>query len=421
MRHVLYAKLTKERKKQFQIRTRIIEEDGVRYAEKMALYNEGKNHVLRMVDYVSRYQLENIQPVNCKIENDSIVFPFVEGKTMSSVLCETIQGGDRIAALQLLFRYRDLIYKLGEGCREFEISDGFIEIFGDYGDQIIGKAGRYINIDNILENIIKTKDDYKIIDYEWFFDFLIPYDFVIWRACLDLFVNYADVMNQMFCYEELLHELDIEPDQYKIYEQMNVKFNEYVFGSDDSYNTALQKYRLNKWNPIEDIYQNTKYAQLYYDCGDGYSEKNSLQEAISKIDYMTGGRISIEWKLPVCDKKINELRFDPFDQACVIENFQIELFNKNNEKIKFDYLDHNGVGASGKEIAFYNNDPQIVIGQFDGEPCVIKVAMEIYSLTDEKMLGMYLDASNRYIERLKSNNQQLAKYINELASNKEER
>ena len=202
---------------------------------------------------------------------------------------------------------------------------------------------------------------------------------------------------------------------------MNVKFNEYVFGSDDSYNTALQKYRLNKWNPIEDIYQNTKYAQLYYDCGDGYSEKNSLQEAISKIDYMTGGRISIEWKLPVCDKKINELRFDPFNQACVVENFQIELFNKNNEKIKFDYLDHNGVGASGKEIAFYNNDPQIVIGQFDGEPCVIKVAMEIYSLTDEKMLGMYLDASNRYIERLKSNNQQLAKYINELASNKEER
>ena len=79
------------------------------------------------------------------------------------------------------------------------------------------------------------------------------------------------------------------------------------------------------------------------------------------------------------------------------------------------------VGASGKKIVFYNNDPQIVIGHFDGEPCVIRVAMEIYSLTDEKMLGMYLDASNRYIERLKSNNQQLAKYINELASNREER
>ncbi len=418
MRQVLYAKLTKERRRQFQIRTRIVEEDGVRYAEKMALYNEGKNHVLRMTDYVSRYQLENIQPVNCKIENDSIVFPFVEGKTMSSVLCETIQGGDRIAALQILFQYRDLIYKLGEGCTEFEISDGFIEIFGDYGDQITGKAGRYINIDNILENIIETKDDYKIIDYEWFFDFLIPYDFVIWRACLDLFINYADIMNRMFCYEELLHELDIEPHQCKIYEQMNVKFNEYVFGSDNSYNTALQKYRLNKWNPIEDIYQNTKYAQLYYDYGDGYSEKNSLQEAISKIDYMTGGRISIEWKLPVCDKKINQLRFDPFNKMCVIENFRLVLFDQNSHEVKYNMLIHNGVNISKKQVIFFNNDPQIAIRQFENEPSVVRIEMSVRSMESENVLKLFENYSDSYIERLKDNYQELSKYINNQVSNK---
>ena len=73
------------------------------------------------------------------------------------------------------------IIESGIGEKTFKSTEDFIKVFGDVNLPISLRAGEVNNIDLVFNNII-VGEKWNIIDYEWTFDFLIPFNYIIYRA-----------------------------------------------------------------------------------------------------------------------------------------------------------------------------------------------------------------------------------------------
>lgn len=412
MKQVIYAKITKERKKEFQICTKLVLDGDKKYAEKTALFKEGNEHLAHMKDYAQMFCLENIRPVSCEVRDGSVFFPYIEGRTLSEIVLEAVKRNDKKDVYNVLFLYRDMIYCLGQDSGVFCNSEGFEHIFGSVDEKLMGKAGRFINIDNILENIIKIEDHYEIIDYEWFFDFYIPYDFVIYRAVLDLFINYSDIMTDMFSLGELLGELDISEEQAAVFQSMNTHFNDYVFDNRYGYQRILRKYEKNKLKLEEQIRNNKRYAQLYFDMGDGFSEENSIIKEIFPMQYGNNQVCTLEWELPE-EYQFTAFRIDPADGNCKIKNYKIEFYNRDREIVPYDIVSCNGCMIEKDTVLFFDQDPQIVLTVQKEQISLVRMTMQMLPYCDGD-LAEYYNQRNNYIDRLKYNNNELLRYVNSI-------
>ena len=421
MSKVLFAKITKERRKQFQIITRIEQEDGVRYATKEALYEEGQKHISRMKEYASLYELDNIQCVSCEMRGKKAYFPYIEGETLSDVLLEAVSQKDKKQVYNILTEYHDFIYQMGKDKQEFVANESFKQVFGEV-DNLKAVSGCFVNIDNILENIIQTKDGYKLIDYEWFFEFPIPFDFVIYRAVLDLYVNYAEVVSKMFAFEELLSFFSITSEQAAIYEHMNESFNHYVFNDKDGYQKILKKYKKNQLCFDTYIDNHKVYAQLYYDDGSGFSEENSLIQELSVLSYNNCQLCEVEFVLPQ-NKTITMVRFDPLNVRGEAEFWEVAVYDKNQQKIAVDRVGGNINMDDLESPMFLPEDSQIlwktkeniarIVVKMKIAPCVENSFVQ-YCNEIESSFIHYRNKMENYATRLKNNNIELVRYINNL-------
>ena len=89
MKRTLFVKYNRTRKPEYQIRTRILEEDGIRHVEKLALLEYGESHIRSFED---KYQMLSGQNPRLLVLKPEIginpvglleaKFPFLTGETM---------------------------------------------------------------------------------------------------------------------------------------------------------------------------------------------------------------------------------------------------------------------------------------------------------------------------------------------------
>ena len=72
MRKVLYTKFSRERRNEFQIMTRITEEDGIRRVWKLSLQKEGELHIRHMYENYRKlehlYTYAGVQICPCELD-----------------------------------------------------------------------------------------------------------------------------------------------------------------------------------------------------------------------------------------------------------------------------------------------------------------------------------------------------------------
>ncbi len=172
MERLLYEKLSNERNPKYNIITDIVERDGTKVVIKRPYDSKAKDHILRVFD--SYRGLQNILQGSdfCVNEStlvgDSIESEFLEGQHLTAD-----DAPAYIEAVKNAYMPH---------AKEFVSSPAFEEVFGmvDLPRGVL--ASEFIDIDLIFENIIKTARGWEIIDYEWTFDFLIPINYVLYRA-----------------------------------------------------------------------------------------------------------------------------------------------------------------------------------------------------------------------------------------------
>ena len=121
--------------------------------------------------------------------------------------------------------------------------------------------------------------------------------------------------------------------------------------------------------------KNKGLMRVYYDVGDGFSEKNSV---VSKVN--NGGKFSIVLRIPKNTKNIKRLRFDPEELSnIVLQNLKItvEYSDGNKSNISISKCSTNGAYFKNK-IWFLNEDPQIIWNEAGKEINKIYISADIF-------------------------------------------
>ena len=206
MEKLLYRKLSNERNPKYNIITDIVSRDGKKLVIKRPYSDLAKEHINRVFD--SYRGLQNIMQgsdfcVNeSNLVDDCIVSEYLEGEHLTAADAEKY-----IEAIKATYM---------KSASEFETSPAFEEVFGHVDLPRGVLAASYVDIDLIFDNIIKTQKGWEIIDYEWTFDFLIPINYILYRAC-----KFSDLPE---------HLLDISDEERVAYQQMEDHLqSEYIF------------------------------------------------------------------------------------------------------------------------------------------------------------------------------------------------
>ena len=128
----------------------------------------------------------------------------------------------------------------------------------------------------------------------------------------------------------------------------------------------------------------SKFGQLFFDYGEGFSEKDST--------YIIYDDLSFNFSYSIDGtSKLQNLRFDPLNDYSLVHDLRISLFDKNGEivKQKLEFR-HNGMNLNEDSLLFFTTDPNIyfsvtdfkrisrfaISGRLENEKSTIKIVIE---------------------------------------------
>ena len=349
----IYSKITKERKVQFQIETDIYEEEnGHKMVEKKPLTAEAIEHLMKMYENYQYYRKQGIQVLlPCEQKESSLLFPYVEGKSLYNDFLDAAEKKDKNAILQVFQLYESIIGQMYLNQHEFIISESFKEIFGEISLSTSMIAAKKVDIDLTFDNIVFTEDGIKVIDYEWIFDFDVPVKFPVYRAIFALFAKHADILSGVVTDDELYRMASITKEECSCFDKMNNQFMEYVEGKQDSYANILPAYL-----KPEDGINVSDHAYVYWANSGHYSNERMVHHPVPLQDNI---------KLVISVEGFSDtdmIRIDPTEGASMI---QVLRFEAESDTEVYNIMDSeyesNHFDRYEDYIIFTCGDPQIIL------------------------------------------------------------
>lgn len=252
MRELLFTRYNTERNNEFQIQTTIYREGDECYVEKTALTSDATLHVKQIYKNYTLISSMNkkVKYVKPEFNNGILRYPFIQGKSIDSMLFEDIYGDIWTAISKLKGIINDLFDYSDEYYCDFQITDGYRRVFGDTP----GIKSKWIcraNIDLVIDNVIIIDNSLVSFDYEWVFDFPIPVDYIKFRTLQLFYFKYGMYLGHRISYHEYMSQFDLSFEQVEIYGTMEANFLNYVTGQSKSYMHQYAKVR----TPIKQIIQ----------------------------------------------------------------------------------------------------------------------------------------------------------------------
>ncbi|QFJ56110.1 rhamnan synthesis F family protein [Pseudobutyrivibrio xylanivorans] len=206
MERLLYEKLSNERNPKYNIITDIVERDGKRVVIKKPYDSQAINHIHRVFNSYRGLQDLLQGSAFCVNESqlvgDTIESEFLEGEHLTAADSQQFLDAVKSAFIPK--------------STEFDASDEFTKVFGEVDLPRGVLACKFLDIDLIFDNIIKTDKGWEIIDYEWTFDFLVPINYMLYRV-----VKFSDLPGNL---------VEISDEERAQYEKMEAHFQyQYCF------------------------------------------------------------------------------------------------------------------------------------------------------------------------------------------------
>lgn len=99
-----------------------------------------------------------------------------------------------------------------------------------------------LNIDLILDNIIKTENGYTIIDYEFVIKSRLPINYIIARTVFNIYYKFDKILSTLIPQEEMFEILGIKSNDAQSYWDMEKSFQQYLF-KDANYRIGKQYHK----------------------------------------------------------------------------------------------------------------------------------------------------------------------------------
>lgn len=347
----VYSKITKDRKKEYQIETAIYLNHKTREfkAVKSAITPEANQHIARMNQVYciekEKSDKQHFSATLCasRYADDKLEFEFVKGKSLCDKLLDALKSGNRSEFEKLLFEYENMVYETATSHSENE-------------DVMRIQEAEGLNIDLTFDNIIEVNPgEYKIIDYEWCMQEKFPVKYILYRAAYAFYMRYQDTVSQYYTLAQLLERFGIPEQEAENYYNWNLAFIDYVYDSKYGYNEILKAYKKKTIEFEQRNLHHENFAQLFIDDGTGFSEENSLYCSLN-----SGKEYQI-LEFAVSGRSIQNLRFDPFNVPAVLKIREIQAVYTDGNKIHINIQQHNAAAVSTYSYLFENADPQMLL------------------------------------------------------------
>lgn len=229
-----FSNYRRECKTEFRIATEIRNVDGKHCVVKKALFKEALSHIFRMKQMEEKWNniLPNILGLTGKILDDEYIIPYIDGTDVdvSFYIC-------RNDSIQFIQKVQDFIKKYlipaEKDMVEFKVTKEYEKIFGNNYPQG-AKSLKVTNIDCTFSNLRQSEDgEVYNFDYEWIFEFPIPYTYVIWRALSQLYTKYMIYLRGQISINDFYAQFGIDVENVQIFQKMEQQFSYYVYGKNN--------------------------------------------------------------------------------------------------------------------------------------------------------------------------------------------
>lgn len=374
MNKIIYSKFSSERAEKFQIRTDILKNGNDLYVRKVPTSKESFEHInhMRKTYDVSQDIFRNsfIQYNKCSLDGSFLYLEFVKGITLENLLLSYVEQNDLERVFSLINKFIDEIGRSFSKER-FEQTDEFCEVFGSISIDKEMMASTYLDIDMIFSNIVIENDKWYVLDYEWVFDFPVPFNFVVYRCIHQFGLVCSDINPQIE--QQLFSHFNIDEKEQEIYFSMELSFQNYVKGyrmSVDDFCTEWNQQYLIDENEI----LNRLSCQIFYDYGEGFKEEQSY-----RVDYENIHEKIMDLCIDVPEGIIS-VRVDPCDKKCLVNLVDIYGISLLDKRVSIPFHS-NGLAIEMNAIVFAVDDPIIY---FDTENLDLKKLVVKFEVIDRK-------------------------------------
>ena len=223
---ILYFKSAIHRRRNFQIKTKIVVDGGIKKVIKESIYPEGDRHIyltFKNTEYAKKIYGDKY--TSAEYNNGMLITPYYEGVSLGNKIRKCMEKEDYENELRNLLQiWRKLIIGNSDNLCEFQETESFVKIFGSSKELEGMKATNISNLDCSGENILFTNEGIKIFDYEWIFVFPVPVELIFYRM-LKLFFEYNSGLISLAYLCDLA---GINKEYMKVYDRLLLKFNEYI-------------------------------------------------------------------------------------------------------------------------------------------------------------------------------------------------
>lgn len=232
MEKILFSKYSTERNPDFQIRTDIsVDETGEKFVRKSAYTDFASTHIENIYSNYQKlskaYSGSNILINKCKKMERFLEFEFISGQTLEQKADELLKQSRYVELASLIQSFANDL-KNASKTVIFTPSEQFKEIFGDISFPHALDALEISNIDCVLGNIFPQDSKWALVDYEWVFDFPVPFLYVIYRMLWSYLISRSDkYLNEA----NILRLVGIDDKLEACFAQMEQNFQKYVSGN----------------------------------------------------------------------------------------------------------------------------------------------------------------------------------------------
>lgn len=282
---ILYSKFNNYRKTKFQLITNIEEDNGKIFSSKTATSPESYaflNSIYDKYNYLLKNQL-SFEPVKPeKIKSNKLVFKYQNLKTLDYVLLKALTEKNKENFINTIRKYISTIKK--NKIYDKYLNADFNKIFNpkfdeNTNEELLDVGCIDLNFNNIF--VGNKKDSYILIDYEWTFEFPVPYKYIIFRAITDFYSRYYQYRpNDLIKLNSLFKINNITQKDERRYITYEYNFQKYVNNNEFTINTNQKDFYKN----YQKLKINTKPTKYFTSLLDYQSENQNLTKQIEEVN-----------------------------------------------------------------------------------------------------------------------------------------
>lgn len=239
----VYAKYNRGRKQEYRAKTEICKKEDGLFINKTALSEFSQRHIQDLKKNEMKWKgcFPKIRYVDGNIENGKYTSPFIPGIDLDT-LFYNYRNNSSLFIEKFCYFIETYLKPDEKDLTPFCESDEFNSVFGKKFP-VGQKSLKCTNVDLIFSNFRLTPDYHLFcFDYEWVFDFLVPYEYVTWRSASQLYDKYKAYLVSRISKDTFLSEVGIAKENDAIYRAMENNFAYYVTGENRKEN-YLRNYR----------------------------------------------------------------------------------------------------------------------------------------------------------------------------------